>query len=131
MMTVQQASQQIHQRNTFIHFQESWKTLLNHVVNYFYFAFVNSCIEYNELRLASRTITSWLWKIIYSQCRHKPCKAYRELPVSHFSQGKKKSLQGTLCSLQGSCFHYWDFPEKPCISLYRIAVHTNIYIFDE
>ena len=35
------------------------------------------------------------------------------------------SLQGTLFSLQGYCFHYRDFPLKPCTSLYGIAVHYN------
>ena len=44
-------------------------------------------------------------------CKPKPCKAYRELPVSQFSQGKPG-------------FHYRDFPVKPCTSLYRITVYA-------
>ena len=35
--------------------------------------------------------------MVYVHCKPKPCKAYRELPVSQFSQGK-------------TCFHY----REPC-----------------
>ena len=57
-------------------------------------------------------------------CKPKPCKAYRELPVSQFSQGKTCfHYREPLFSLQGPCFHYRDFPVNPCTSLLGIAVH--------
>ena len=34
-------------------------------------------------------------------CKPKPCKAYRELPVSQFSQGKPVSLLGTPVLITG------------------------------
>ena len=48
-------------------------------------------------------------KWLSTHCKPKPCKPYRELPVSQFSQGK-------------TCFHYRDFPVKPCTSLLGIVV---------
>ena len=57
-------------------------------------------------------------------CKPKPCKAYRELPVSQFSQGKTCfHYREPLFSLQGPCFHYRDFPVNPCTSLLGIAVY--------
>ena len=56
-------------------------------------------------------------------CKPKPCKAYRELPVSQFSLGKTSfHYREPLFSLQGPCFHYRDFPVNPCTSLLGIAV---------
>ena len=53
-----------------------------------------------------------------SHCKPKPCKAYRELPVSQFPQGKTCfHYRGTLFSLQGPCFHYRVFPVLPCKGL--------------
>ena len=60
---------------------------------------------------------------ICPHCKPKPCKAYRELPVSQFSQGKTCfHYREPLFSLQGPCFHYRDFPANPCTSLLGIAV---------
>ena len=71
-----------------------------------------------------RTIFSFL--IISLHCKPKPCKAYRELPVSQFPQGKPCiHYREPLFSLQGPCFHYRDFPVNPCTSLLGIAVHEN------
>ena len=59
-------------------------------------------------------------------CKPKPCKAYRELPVSQFSQGKTCfHYREPLFSLQGPCFHYKDFPVNPYTSLLGIAVWFN------
>jgi hypothetical protein len=62
-------------------------------------------------------------------CKTKPCKAYRELPVSQFSQGKTFfHYRESLFSLQGSCFHCKDFPVNPCTSLLGIAVWVRSYL---
>ena len=62
-------------------------------------------------------------KVIKPHCKPKPCKAYRELPVSQFSQGNPCfHYREPLFSLQGPCFHYRDFPVNPCTSLLGIAV---------
>ena len=56
-------------------------------------------------------------------CKPKPCKAYKEHPVSQFSQGNTCShYREPLFSLQGPCFHYRDFPVNPCTSMLKIAV---------
>ena len=56
-------------------------------------------------------------------CKPKTCKAYRELPVSQFSQGKPCfHYREPLFTLQGPCFHCRDFPVNPCTSLLGIAV---------
>ena len=61
-------------------------------------------------------------------CKPKPCKAYRELPVSQFSQGKTCfHYRVPLFSLQGPCFHYTDFPVNPCTTLLGIAVYCTTY----
>jgi hypothetical protein len=60
-------------------------------------------------------------------CKLKSCKAYRELPVSQFSQGETCfHYREPLFSLQGPCFHYRDFPVNPCTSLLGIAVKLLI-----
>ena len=60
-------------------------------------------------------------------CKPKPCKTYRELPVSQFSQGKTCfHYREPLISLQGPCFHYRDFPVNPCTSLLGIAVKRQL-----
>ena len=60
-------------------------------------------------------------------CKPKPCKAYREIPVSQFSQGKTCfHYREPLFSLQGPCLHYRDFPVNPCTSLLGIAVQVRL-----
>jgi hypothetical protein len=50
-----------------------------------------------------------------THCKPKPCKAYRELPVSQFPQRKTCfHYREPLFPLQGPCFHYRDFPVNPC-----------------
>ena len=56
-------------------------------------------------------------------CKPKPCKAYRELPVSQFSKGKPCfHYREHVFSLQGPCFHYRDYPVNPFTFLLGIAV---------
>ena len=51
--------------------------------------------------------------MIQPLCKPKPCKAYMELPVRQFSQGKTCfHYREPLFSLQGSCIHYRDFPVR-------------------
>ena len=54
-------------------------------------------------------------------CKPKPCKTYRELPISQFPQGKTCfDYRGALFSLQGPCSHYrvsLYFPVLPCMGL--------------
>ena len=59
-------------------------------------------------------------------CKPKPCKAYRELPVSQLPQGKPCfHYREPLFSLQGPCFHCRDFPVNPFTSLIGIAVWNS------
>ena len=65
--------------------------------------------------------------LLKTHCKAKPCKAYREHPVSQFSQGKTCfHYREPLFSLQGPCFHYRDFPVNPCTSLLGIAVWNKL-----
>ena len=88
-------------------------------------------LKFCEIPKKSLTaVVALFWFALKEHCKPKPCKAYRKLPVSQFSQEKNLfSIQGTLFSLQGSCFHYREFPVYPCIFLYAIAVsHSGISI---
>ena len=56
----------------------------------------------------------------------KPCKAYMELPVSQFPQGKTCfHYRELLVSTQGPCFHCRNFSVNPCTSLLEIVVHQK------
>ena len=48
-----------------------------------------------------------------THCKPKPCKAYRELPVSFFTGKNLFSLQGTPVLIAGSLFSIQGFPCKP------------------
>ena len=68
-----------------------------------------------------------------AHCKPKPCKAYRELPVSQFSQGKtcfqyREPLAPVL--IAGSLFSLQGFPCKPLYFPVRDCSVGNMKILD-
>ena len=63
----------------------------------------------------------------YIHCKPKPCKAYRELPVSQFSQEKNCfHYREPLFSLQGPCKPLY-FPVRDCsVEILLFKTHLTI-----
>ena len=52
-------------------------------------------------------------KSTFMHCKPEPCKAYRELPVSQFSQGKPVFITRNPLLIVGFLFSLQGFPCKP------------------
>jgi hypothetical protein len=63
-------------------------------------------------------------------CKHKPCKAYRELPVIQFSQGKTVFITGNPVLIAGILFSLQGFPCKPLYFPVRDCSVGNMKILE-
>jgi hypothetical protein len=104
----------------------SYCRLSNFEIFYLKYGFSNSLMCSCSCFMVDYFVEFWfnLSMDYFLHCKPKPCKAYKELPVSQFSQGKTCfHYREPLFSLQGPYFHYRDFPYT---SLLGIAVFLSL-----
>ena len=91
-----------------------------------HFCFINSFIQSSLLEsLVVKQGFTYLESMLH--CKPKPCKAYRELPVSQFSQGKTCFHYREPCShCRDSVFITGISLQTPLLPFYRIAVYVLI-----